>query len=95
MHRPYLLHLLQSLRGSFGIGRVTPQLLQVQSILLQVTGDILTSHAVDIHQLQDGFGHSILDSLHSHMPVTTPKTAAGESSEYQRLFRQATRKLLT
>ena len=61
---PYLLHLLQSLRASLGIRREPSKLLQVQAILLQMAGNILSRHAIHIHQLQDCLRNSILDTLH-------------------------------
>lgn len=60
---PYLLHLLQCLRAGLSVGGVASQLLEVQAILLQVAGHVLTRHSIHIHQLKNGLGHSILDAL--------------------------------
>lgn len=63
----HLLNGLEVLRRGLGIRRVAPQLLQVQAVLLQMAGNILTSHAIHVHQLQYGLWDCVLDTLHQSM----------------------------
>ena len=50
------------------LGLTAPRLKapELLAVLLQVAGHILPCHAVHVHELQDRFGHSVLDPLHSH-----------------------------
>lgn len=40
--------------------------LEVETILLQVASNVLTSETVHIHELHDGLGHRVLDAQVNH-----------------------------